>query len=107
MYGKAWFYALKHHSIVDGSKVFHCLVVSLQKFGGFREKKVDEVQKSGATHQKSGALTKSLGLLARSPEPLAKMSLLLQRILQTRTATTTKRLLRTMKALQLLCSKSP
>ena len=55
MYGKAWFYALKHHSIVDGSKVFHRLVVSLQKFDGFHEKKVDEVQKSGATHQKSGA----------------------------------------------------
>ena len=55
VYGKAWFYALKHHSIVDGSKVFHRQVVSLQKFDGFREKKVDEVQKSGATHQKSGA----------------------------------------------------
>ena len=55
VYGKAWFYALKHHSIVDGSKVFHRLVVSLQKFDCFREKKVDEVQKSGATHQKSGA----------------------------------------------------
>ena len=55
VYGKAWIYALKHHSIVDRSKVFHRLVVSLQKFDCFREKKVDEVQKSGATHQKSGA----------------------------------------------------
>ena len=35
IYGKAWFDALKHPSIVDGPRVFHRLVVSLWNFDGF------------------------------------------------------------------------
>ena len=106
MYGKAWFYALKHHSIVDRSKVFHRLVISLQKFDGFCEKKVDEVQKSGATHQKSGAARQKSGAARQKSRAVSQNESSSSKDTSYEDSDA-KRLLRTMKALQLLCSKSP
>ena len=37
IYGKAWFEALKHPSIVDGPRVFHRLVVSVGIIHLYRE----------------------------------------------------------------------
>ena len=36
VYGKSWFDALKHSSLVNAAPVFHCMVVSLREFDGFK-----------------------------------------------------------------------